>query len=53
LTRPAKARRIPLVFTIREGEIEGTDTKRSNINAFGIQYERKTGLSTAEFAWAA
>ena len=25
---------------------------RSRINAFGIQYEGKTGLSTAEFAWA-
>jgi hypothetical protein len=27
--------------------------KRSNINAFGIQYEGKTGLSTSEFAWSA
>jgi hypothetical protein len=26
--------------------------KRSRINAFGIQYEGKTGLSTSEFAWA-
>jgi hypothetical protein len=29
------------------------EAKRSNINAFGIQYEGKTGLSTAEFSWAA
>jgi hypothetical protein len=27
--------------------------KRSSINAFGIQYEGKTGLSTSEFAWSA
>jgi hypothetical protein len=27
--------------------------KRSDINAFGISYEGKTGLSTAEFSWAA
>jgi hypothetical protein len=26
---------------------------RSDINAFGIQYEGKTGLSTSEFSWAA
>jgi hypothetical protein len=29
------------------------EAKRSNINAFGIQYEGKTGLSTSEFSWAA
>jgi hypothetical protein len=29
------------------------EAKRSQINAFGIQYEGKTGLSTSEFAWAA
>jgi hypothetical protein len=29
------------------------EAKRSSINAFGIQYEGKTGLSTAEFSWAA
>ena len=27
--------------------------KRSDINAFGISYEGKTGLSTSEFSWAA
>jgi hypothetical protein len=29
------------------------EAKRSKINAFGIQYEGKTGLSTSEFSWAA
>jgi hypothetical protein len=29
------------------------EAKRSKIDAFGIQYEGKTGLSTSEFAWAA
>jgi hypothetical protein len=29
------------------------EAKRSSINAFGIQYEGKTGLSSAEFSWAA
>ena len=29
------------------------EAKRSRINAFGIPYEGKTGLSTSEFSWAA
>jgi hypothetical protein len=29
------------------------EAKRSNINAFGISYEGKTGLSTSGFSWAA
>jgi hypothetical protein len=29
------------------------EAKHSRINAFGIEYEGKTGLSTAEFSWAA
>jgi hypothetical protein len=29
------------------------EARRSRINAFGISYEGKTGLSTAEFSWAA
>jgi len=29
------------------------EAKRSKINAFGIQYEGKTGLSTSNFAWSA
>ncbi len=29
------------------------EAKRSRINAFGIQYEGKTGLSTSEISWVA
>jgi hypothetical protein len=29
------------------------EAQRSSIDAFGIRYEGKTGLSTAEFSWAA
>jgi hypothetical protein len=29
------------------------EATRSNIDAFGISYEGKTGLSTSEFSWAA
>ncbi len=29
------------------------EAKRSRINAFGISYEGKTGLSSSEFSWAA
>ena len=29
------------------------EATRSTINAFGIEYEGKTGLSTSEFSWAA
>jgi hypothetical protein len=29
------------------------EAKRSRINAFGIEYEGKTGLSASEFSWAA
>ena len=29
------------------------EAKRSRINAFGIRYEGRTGLSTSEFSWAA
>jgi hypothetical protein len=29
------------------------EAKRSRIDAFGISYEGKTGVSTSEFAWAA
>ena len=28
------------------------EARRSRINAFGIEYEGKTGLSTSEFSWA-
>jgi hypothetical protein len=29
------------------------EAKRSKIDAFGIQFEGKSGLSTSEFSWAA
>ena len=29
------------------------EAKRSRINAFGIEYEGKTGLSKSDFSWAA
>jgi hypothetical protein len=29
------------------------EARRSKIDAFGISYEGKTGLSTSEFSWAA
>jgi hypothetical protein len=29
------------------------EARRSRINAFGIEYEGKTGLSKSEFSWAA
>jgi hypothetical protein len=29
------------------------EARHSRISAFGIEYEGKTGLSTAEFSWAA
>jgi hypothetical protein len=28
------------------------EAKSSSINAFGIQYEGKTGVSHADFAWS-
>jgi hypothetical protein len=34
-------------------ELTVGEAKSSRINAFGIQYEGKTGLSTSEFSWAA
>ena len=33
--------------------LTAAEAKRSSISAFGIEYEGKTGLSTAEFSWAA
>jgi hypothetical protein len=34
-------------------EFNAAEAKRSRINAFGIEYEGKTGISASEFAWAA
>ena len=33
--------------------LTAAEAKRSKINAFGIEYEGKTGLSTSEFSWTA
>lgn len=33
--------------------LTAAEAKRSRINAFGIEYEGKTGLSMSEFSWAA
>jgi hypothetical protein len=41
------------VFHPASSEFNAAEAKRSSINAFGIEYEGKTGISTAEFAWAA
>jgi hypothetical protein len=45
--------RITGVFHPAGSELTVSRATRSAINAFGIQYEGKTGLSTAEFSWAA
>ena len=34
-------------------ELTAAEATRSKINAFGIEYEGKSGLSTSEFSWAA
>jgi hypothetical protein len=38
---------------IQVPDLTMAEAKRSRINAFGIEYEGKTGLSTSEFSWAA
>jgi hypothetical protein len=45
--------RLTGVFHPVGSELTAAEAKRSSIDAFGIQYEGKTGLSTAEFSWAA
>jgi hypothetical protein len=40
-------------FHFVASDLTMAETKRSRINAFGIEYEGKTGLSTSEFSWAA
>jgi hypothetical protein len=47
---PAKIRGI---FHPVGSELTVSRATRSSINAFGIQYEGKSGFSTSEFAWAA
>jgi hypothetical protein len=41
------------MFHVVGSDLTIAEAKRSSINAFGIQYEGKSGLSTAEFAWSA
>ncbi|HEX5452034.1 MAG TPA: DUF1326 domain-containing protein [Candidatus Limnocylindrales bacterium] len=47
---PAK---ISGIFHPVGSELTVSRATRSSINAFGIQYEGKSGFSTSEFAWAA
>jgi hypothetical protein len=47
-----KPARLVGVFHPVGSELTAAEAKRSSINAFGIQYEGKTGLS-APFSWAA
>jgi hypothetical protein len=41
------------IFHPAGSELTVSRATRSKINAFGIQYEGKSGFSTSEFAWAA
>jgi hypothetical protein len=41
------------VFHPVGSEFNAAEAKRSNIDAFGIQYEGKSGLSRSEFSWVA
>jgi hypothetical protein len=45
--------RITGMFHPVGAELTAAEAKRSSIDAFGIRYEGKTGLSTSEFSWAA
>jgi hypothetical protein len=50
---PAEPVRVTGMFHPVSSEFTIAEAKRSNINAFGIQYEGKTGISTSQFSWAA
>ena len=41
------------MFHPAASEFNAAEATRSKINAFGIEYEGKTGISTADFSWAA
>jgi hypothetical protein len=41
------------MFHPEASDLTMAEAKRSRIDAFGIAYEGKTGLSKAEFSWAA
>ena len=45
--------RFDRMFHVAGSNLTIAEATRSSINAFGISYEGKTGLSTSEFAWAA
>jgi hypothetical protein len=45
--------RLTGVFYPLGSELVVAEAKRSSIDAFGIQYEGKSGLSKSEFSWAA
>jgi hypothetical protein len=45
--------RITGIFHPAGSTMTAAEATRSKINAFGIEYEGKTGLSSAEFSWAA
>jgi hypothetical protein len=45
--------RITAVSHPAASEFNAAEARRSQINAFGIEYEGKTGISNAEFSWAA
>jgi hypothetical protein len=45
--------RLSGMFHPAGSELTVAEAQRSRINAFGIEYEGKTGLSTSEFSWAA
>jgi hypothetical protein len=50
---PPEPPRITGMFHPVSSEFTIAEAKRSNINAFGIQYEGKTGIATSDFSWAA
>lgn len=41
------------VFHPASSEFNAAEATRSNISAFGIEYEGKTGISASEFSWVA
>ena len=45
--------RLAGIFHPVASEFRAAEAKRSRINAFGIEYEGKSALSTSEFSWAA
>ena len=51
--RDGRAGPLQRMFHPVGSDLTMAEAKRSRINAFGIEYEGKTGLSTSEFSWAA